>query len=232
MAFTAHILTLFPELFPGPLAHSITGRALKEGKWDLKTYNIRDYGLGNHNAVDDTPYGGGAGMLMRPDVVAKSIREAKSHISHLTSHIPKTIYLTPTGVPLTHNIAKELGKSEHVILVCGHYEGIDQRVIDAEVDMELSIGDYVLTGGEIAVFPVLDAILRHVPNVLGAAGSLHEESFDIQGKNLLEYPHYTRPAVWEGREVPEVLTQGNHAKIEAWRLEQAKLRTKKRQKEK
>lgn len=226
--FTAHIVTLFPDLFPGPLAHSITGRALTEGKWSLTTHNIRDHGLGNHNAVDDTPYGGGAGMLLRADVVAASIREAKAAAPNA-----KVIYLTPTGTRFTHQHATTLAKEGALIFLCGHYEGIDKRVIDAEVDLELSIGDYVLTGGEIAVFPMLDAILRHIPSVLGTADSLHEESFDItnaNGETLLEYPHYTRPAVWEGKTVPDVLTSGNHAKIDAWRMEQAENVTQKRKK--
>ncbi len=225
MTFHAHIVTLFPELFPGALAHSVTGRGLQDGLWDLATTHIRDFATDKHKTVDDTPYGGGAGMVMRPDVVASALRAAKAH----TPDAP-TIFLAPTGQRLTQSTARRLAKNAGVVLLCGHYEGIDQRVIDTEVDEVISLGDFVLSGGEVAVFPVLDAILRLLPGVLGGADSLHEESFDLtdpeSGAPLLEYPHYTRPAVWEGQPVPEVLTSGHHAEIAKWRLAQARMRSK------
>lgn len=226
MTFHTHIVTLFPELFPGPLAHSITGRALQDGLWDIATTNIRDFATDKHKTVDDTPYGGGAGMVMRPDVVAAALRHAKAH----TPAAP-TVFLAPTGTRFQQTKARQLAAQPGMILLCGHYEGIDQRVIDTEVDEVISLGDFVLSGGEVAVYPVLDAVLRQLPGVLGAADSLHEESFDLTdpttGKPLLEYPHYTRPADWEGHTVPEVLKSGNHAAIQQWRLAQARERTEK-----
>lgn len=213
------ILTLFPDMFPGILDHSITGRAKTNGLWDLKTYDIRAFATNKHNTVDDIVYGGGAGMLMKPDVVASAIKEAKKDMPNA-----KVVFLTPAGNQFTQERAIKLANlKEGLILLCGHYEGIDQRVLDLYVDCEVSIGDYVLTGGEVAVFPMLDAILRNVEGVLGNSATLHEESFD---NNLLEYPHYTRPAEFEGLEVPEVLRSGNHGKIAAWRLEKAIEKTK------
>lgn len=214
------VVTLFPELFPGGLAHSITGRALKDGLWSLSTVQIRDFGLGKHSSVDDYPYGGGAGQLMRADVVAHAIEKAKEE-----NPISKVIYMSPCGQPLTTQKAAALSKEEGLILLCGHYEGIDQRVLDSHVDEEISIGDYVLTGGEVAVPVVVDAVLRHVNGVLGNSETLHEESFD---DGLLEYPHYTRPADWDGNAVPEVLLSGNHQKIADWRKMQSEERTKER----
>lgn len=214
------VLTLFPDMFPGILAHSITGRAMNSGVWDLKTYDIRQFAKDNHKTADDVVYGGGAGMLMKPELVADTIKLAKQDMPNA-----KVIFLTPGGTPFNQEKSIELANLEDgIILLCGHYEGIDQRVIDLYVDYEISIGDYVLTGGEVAVFPMLDAILRHVPGVLGNSATLHEESFD---NNLLEYPHYTRPAVFEGVEVPEVLRSGHHGNIAKWRLEQAIEKTKK-----
>ncbi|MFZ2620438.1 MAG: tRNA (guanosine(37)-N1)-methyltransferase TrmD, partial [Alphaproteobacteria bacterium] len=170
--------------------------------------------------VDDTPYGGGAGMVMRPDVVAASIRHARKH----TPDAP-VVYLCPQGERLTQPLARELAQGNGLIVLCGHYEGIDERVLETDVDRRISLGDFVLTGGEVAVFPFLDAIVRLRAGVLGAEASLHEESFDIldeHGQPLLEYPHYTRPPVWEGRPVPDVLTSGHHANIEKWRKKMAK----------
>lgn len=214
------VVTLFPELFPGGLSHSITGRALKDNLWSLSTVQIRDFGVGKHKSVDDYPYGGGAGQLMKADVVAQAIEKAKTE-----NKDSKVIYMSPCGQPLTTAKAAELSKEEGLILLCGHYEGIDQRVLDTHVDEEISIGDYVLTGGEVAVPVVVDAVLRHVDGVLGNSETLHEESFD---NGLLEYPHYTRPAEWNGNKVPDVLLSGNHKKIEDWRLAQAEDRTKDR----
>lgn len=224
--FKAHVLTLFPELFPGPLGHSITGRALDEGKWSCTATNIRDFATDKRKTVDDTPYGGGAGMVMRADVVADAIEHAKAE----TPHAP-VVFLTPTGQPFDQATANRWAQGEGVILLCGHYEGIDQRVLDSLVDEEVSIGDYVLTGGEIAVYPVLDAVIRQLPGVLGNDETLAEESFSPALEGLLEYPHYTRPEEWRGQGVPDVLKSGHHAKIDQWRKEQALERTKQRRPE-
>lgn len=220
--FKAHILTLFPELFPGPMGHSITGRALSEGKWSCTATDIRDFATDKRKTVDDTPYGGGAGMVMRADVVAEAIEHAKKE----TPNAP-VVFMTPTGTPFNQGMANRWAAGEGVILLCGHYEGIDQRVLDALVDEEVSIGDYVLTGGEIAVYPVLDATIRQLPGVLGNDETLAEESFSPALEGLLEYPHYTRPEEWRGQAVPEVLKSGHHAKIDAWRKEQSIAKTQK-----
>ncbi len=220
--FKAHILTLFPELFPGPMGHSITGRALSEGKWSCTATDIRDFATDKRKTVDDTPYGGGAGMVMRADVVAEAIEHAKKE----TPNAP-VVFMTPTGTPFNQGMANRWAAGEGVILLCGHYEGIDQRVLDALVDEEVSIGDYVLTGGEIAVYPVLDATIRQLPGVLGNDETLAEESFSPALEGLLEYPHYTRPEEWRGQTVPEVLKSGHHAKIDAWRKEQSIAKTQK-----
>ncbi|MBA44725.1 MAG: tRNA (guanosine(37)-N1)-methyltransferase TrmD [Magnetococcales bacterium] len=220
--FKAHILTLFPELFPGPMGHSITGRALSEGKWSCTATDIRDFATDKRKTVDDTPYGGGAGMVMRADVVAEAIEHAKKE----TPNAP-VVFMTPTGTPFNQGMANRWAAGEGVILLCGHYEGIDQRVLDALVDEEVSIGDYVLTGGEIAVYPGLDATIRQLPGVLGNDETLAEESFSPALEGLLEYPHYTRPEEWRGQTVPEVLKSGHHAKIDAWRKEQSIAKTQK-----
>jgi tRNA (guanine37-N1)-methyltransferase len=222
----ATILTLFPEAFPGLLAHSVVGRALQKGLWALKVVNMRDYTTDKHKTVDDTPYGGGAGMVLKPDVVAAAIRAEKEG----QPVKPHVVYLGPAGKRFTQADARRLAALQApLVLLCGHYEGIDERVLEAEVDEVLSIGDYVLSGGEVAAQVVLDATIRLLPGVLGGDASLHEESFDLKdpqtGQQLVEYPHYTRPAVWEGHEVPGVLQGGNHAEIAKWRLTQARLRT-------
>lgn len=221
--YKVHILTLFPEAFPGVLGQSITGRALAAGQWELVVTDIRDFAADKHNTVDDTPYGGGAGMVMRADVVGGAIEHAKKAMPEAP-----VVFLAPTGEPFKQKTANTLAAGKGVILLCGRYEGVDQRVLDKMVDMEISLGDFVLTGGELAALPILDAILRQLPGVLGNDETLAEESFAESLGGLLEYPHYTRPDVWQGEEVPPVLKSGNHAKIEAWRHEQAMARTQKR----
>lgn len=222
--FKVTIATLFPDMFPGPLGMSILGRAMKNGLWELATEDIRQFGFGKHRSVDDTPYGGGAGMLMRCDVVASAIRKAKE-----VSPNARVVFLTPSGRQFKQEDARRLSKEEGLILLCGHYEGVDQRAIDAEVDEELSIGDYVLTGGELGAMVMVDAVVRNLQETLGNHETLHEESFDLaceNGNQLLEYPHYTRPVEWEGRKVPDVLASGHHGNIEKWRYEEAMKKTK------
>ncbi|MSP33513.1 MAG: tRNA (guanosine(37)-N1)-methyltransferase TrmD [Rickettsiales bacterium] len=209
------ILTLFPEMFPGPLAASVTGTALKNNLWSIEAINIRDYAKDERGTVDDIPYGGGAGMVLKADIVAEAIEK------NIDEKQVKIIYLSPRGKLLTQQIARELAQEKEIILLCGRYEGVDQRVLDELEIEEISIGDYVLSGGEIAAYPFIDAVLRNINGVLGDENSLQEESFDIDGKELLEYPHYTRPASWRGREVPQVLISGHHKNIKSWRLEKA-----------
>lgn len=204
------ILTIFPEIFPGFLGYSLTGRALREGTWSLETVNIRDYAFDKHGSVDDTPCGGGAGMIMRPDVLGAAIKA-----NHQGGRI---IYMSPRGKPLTQQLAKELSKEEQLTVICGRFEGVDQRVLDAYKIEEISIGDYVLTGGEQAAQIMLDAVIRLLPGVLGNSESLTDESFE---NFLLEHDQYTRPVVWEGREVPEILLSGHHENIAKWRKAQS-----------
>ena len=220
MPWQATVLTLFPEMFPGPLGVSLSGRALRDGLWQLSALDIRDFALDKHRSVDDTPAGGGAGMVMRPDVAAAAIDSAAAHFPGL----PR-IYLSPRGAPLTQDRVRSLTRGAGIILFCGRFEGLDQRVIEARELEEISIGDYVLSGGEIAAMVLIDACVRLVPGVLGAEESLSEESFE---NDLLEYPHYTRPRLWEGREIPEVLLSGDHARIARWRREQAEAVTQER----
>jgi tRNA (guanine37-N1)-methyltransferase len=210
MTWRADVLTLFPAMFPGPLAESLAGKALAAGIWSLRTTDIRDFGTGRHRSVDDTPFGGGAGMVLRPDVLDAAIASVADD--------RPLIVLTPRGTPLTQARIRQLAAGPGAILVCGRFEGIDQRVIEARAAEEISIGDYILSGGEIAALAILDAAIRLLPGTMGAAESAEEESFSTP---LLEYPHYTRPALWAGRPVPEPLTSGNHAAIAAWRLAQA-----------
>lgn len=209
------VLTVFPELFPGFLGYSLTGKALEEQKWQLQAVNIRDYAFDRHKSVDDTPCGGGAGMIMRPDVLGRAIEA-----NHTRGRI---IYMSPKGRPLTQKLAHELSLEEELTIVCGRFEGIDERVIEAYNVEEISIGDYILTGGEQAAQIMLDAVVRLLPGVLGNEASLEDESFE---NFLLEYPQYTRPTEWERRSVPEVLLSGHHRKIADWRREQAEIATK------
>jgi tRNA (guanine37-N1)-methyltransferase len=213
MSFRALVLTLFPEMFPGPLGHSLAGRALARGDWSLETVDIRAFATDRHRSVDDTPFGGGPGMVMRPDVVDAAVAEALSRGPDLP-----VIVFTPRGRLLTQKRVRALAEGPGAILLCGRYEGIDERVIAHRRMEELSIGDYVLSGGEPAAIVLLDAAVRLLPGVMGAAESSVEESF---ASGLLEYPHYTRPAVWQGMAVPEVLAGGNHAAIAAWRRAEA-----------
>jgi tRNA (guanine37-N1)-methyltransferase len=217
MAWGTTILTLFPEMFPGPLGCSIAGRALKSGIWNLETHNIRDFALDKHQSVDDKPFGGGSGMVMRPDILGQAIDYTR--ITHPNSPI---IYMSPRGRLLTQPKVREFANLDHITILCGRFEGIDERVITYYNIEEFSIGDYILSGGEIAAFALLDACIRVLPGVLEKEIVTQEESFG-QGvyHNLLEYPHYTRPANWKGLMVPEMLLSGHHEKISNWRLEQA-----------
>jgi tRNA (guanine37-N1)-methyltransferase len=207
-------------MFPGPLGLSLAGKALERDLWRLGTVNIRDFTTDRHQSVDDTPFGGGAGMVMRPDIVAKAV----DHAVQAGAPGP-LVYLSPRGVPFRQAMAKELAAGPGVVLLCGRYEGVDHRVIEARGFLEVSIGDFVLSGGELAAMVLIDACVRLLPGVVGTHESLAEESF---ASGLLEYPHYTRPQVWEGRAVPEILLSGHHARIAAWRREQAVQITKSR----
>ncbi|MDR3425600.1 MAG: tRNA (guanosine(37)-N1)-methyltransferase TrmD [Alphaproteobacteria bacterium] len=215
------ILTLFPDLFPGPLGASLPGKALKDGLWSLETLDIRSFARDKHASVDDTPYGGGAGMVMRPDVVDDALRGAEAKFGAAS----RKIYLSPRGRVLDQPLVRELAAEKSLLLLCGRYEGVDQRVIDAQGLEEISLGDFVLAGGEIAAMALIEACVRLLPGVLGNAATLGEESFEA---GLLEYPHYTRPAVWKDAAVPEVLISGHHEKVRLWRQEQAEKITRER----
>lgn len=209
----AHVLTLFPEMFPGPLGVSLAGQALAAGIWSLATTQIRDFGIGRHRAVDDSPAGGGAGMVMRADVIAAAI----DHARQTDGDLP-LVYLSPRGERLTQAIARELAAGPGVMALAGRFEGVDERVIEGRAMREISIGDYVLSGGELAAMVMIDASVRLLPGVVGAAESLAEESFE---SGLLEHPHYTRPREWEGRAIPDVLLSGDHRAIDQWRNAEA-----------
>jgi tRNA (guanine37-N1)-methyltransferase len=219
-AWHATVVTLFPEMFPGPLGVSIVGSALQAGRWALDTVAIREFGLGRHRTVDDSPAGGGAGMVMRADVIAAAVDAARGRNPKAPA-----LFLSPRGVPLTQARISDLARQPGVILLAGRFEGVDQRVIDAQQLLEVSIGDYVLSGGELAAMVMLDACVRLLPGVLGAAASLTDESFN---EGLLEYPQYTRPRDWAGRTIPEVLLNGDHKKIAAWRRAEAEALTRQR----
>jgi tRNA (guanine37-N1)-methyltransferase len=221
MTWQAHILTLFPEVFPGVLGASLAGKALNEGIWTLKTLDIREFAGNKHASVDDTPYGGGAGMVMRPDVVDAAIRGADTKFGKPA----RKVYLSPRGRVLDQALVKELAAASPVLLLCGRYEGVDQRVIDAQGLEEISLGDFVLAGGEVAAMMLIEACVRLLPGVMGNAATVEEESFE---SGLLEYPHYTRPADWNGIKVPEVLLSGHHEKIKEWRRSEAEKLTRER----
>jgi tRNA (guanine37-N1)-methyltransferase len=215
-----HILTLYPEMFPATLAHSLSGAALTEGKWRITTTNIRDFATDKHRTVDDTPYGGGAGMVLKADVVGAAIEAAWQQLPDAP-----LIYLTPRGAPLTQSTVQHLAAhaARSYILLCGRFEGIDERIIQHYQPLEISIGDYILCGGELPALVLMEAMLRYLPSLLGNHDTLHEESFTLGANNagLLEYPHYTKPPYWNGHAVPDVLRSGNHAEIRAWRQQQA-----------
>ena len=211
--FSADIITLFPELFPGPLGASVLGRGLNEGLWALQATQLRDFAPDRHRTVDDTPSGGGAGMVLKPDILARAIDTIVP-----AGDLRPRILMSPRGTPLTQARAHELATGPGAIIVCGRFEGVDQRVIEARNLEEISIGDYVLAGGEVAAMVLLEAVVRLIPGVLGALDSRDEESFE---NGLLEYPQYTRPQSFEGREIPAVLTSGDHGKIAKWRHEQS-----------
>ena len=219
MSFRATILTLYPEMFPGHLGTSLAAKAMERGQWSLDTVQIRDFATDKHRTVDDTPAGGGAGMVLKPDVLARAIDHASENDSR-----PRLL-MSPRGKPLTQKRVRELASGEGVIIICGRFEGVDQRVIDGRGLEEVSIGDYILSGGEPAALILLDAIVRILPGVMGNDLSGLHESFE---GGLLEHPQYTRPQVWEGREIPTVLTSGNHGAIAKWQREQAEKLTKER----
>ncbi len=214
MTFHATILTLYPEMFPGPLGTSLAGRALGEGRWALDAVNIRDFTTDRHRTVDDTPAGGGAGMVLRADVLARAVD------AHADGR--PLLAMTPRGRPLTQARVRDLASGPGAVILCGRFEGFDERLLEARGIEEVSIGDYILSGGEMATLVLLDACVRLLPGVMGAASSGVEESFE---SGLLEYPHYTRPVEWEGRTIPQVLRSGDHAKIAAWRQRQAAIDT-------
>ena len=216
--FKVKIFTLYPEFFPGPFDKGIYGNALKRKIWDIEIVNIRDFAEDKHKTVDDTPYGGGSGMVMRADVIANSLDE------NLKTN-EKVYYLTPRGRLLNQDIAKKISKERSLNILCGHFEGVDQRVLDVKNIEEISIGDYVISGGETASYVVLDSVLRLVPGIIGNEDSLLDESFE---NGLLEYPQYTKPQIWQKNKVPEVLLSGDHAKIKDWRLSQSEAITRDR----
>ena len=217
MSWSATILTLYPDMFPGPLGHSLAGRALGEGIWSLETVQIRDFAPDRHRSVDDTPAGGGAGMVMRVDVLAAAV----DHVADQRSDVPM-IAMTPRGEPLTQALVRDLSAGPGVAILCGRFEGMDERLFEARPIRQVSIGDYILSGGEMGALVLLDACIRLLPGVMGAASSGDEESFE---QGLIEYPHYTRPVTWEGRTIPEVLRSGDHARIAAWRKHKAEEET-------
>ncbi len=217
-AWTATVLTLFPEMFPGPLGTSLAGRALAEGRWALRTVDIRDYARDKHRSVDDTPAGGGPGMVMRADVLAAAIDATDPDSGPL-------VYLTPRGAPLTQTLVREIAAGPGARFVCGRFEGLDERVFAARPGIEVSLGDFVLSGGEVAAMAMIDAVVRLLPGVMGADASGDEESFE---NGLLEYPHYTRPQTFEDMDIPAVLTSGHHEKVRAWRHAEAERITRER----
>ncbi len=211
--WTAKVLTLYPDMFPGPLGLSVAGRAISEGAWSLETVDIRGFACDKHRTVDDTPFGGGPGMVMRPDVIDAAVTAALAD-----GPAAPLVYLTPRGRPLSQARVREFAAGPGMIVLCGRFEGVDERVIEARQAEEISLGDFVLSGGEPAAIALIDACVRLLPGVVGSDASLTEESFE---SGLLEYPHYTRPQEWQGRAVPEVLLSGHHERVRAWRFAEA-----------
>ncbi len=220
MTFSASVLTLYPEMFPGPLGHALAGRALERGTWSLEVRNIRDAATDRHRTVDDTPAGGGVGMVMKPDILARAV----DMVSPADDPRPRLL-MSPRGEPLRQELVREFAAAPGLVIVCGRFEGVDERGIEGRGLREISIGDFVLSGGEAAAICLLDAVVRLLPGVMGKAESGEHESFET---GLLEHPHYTRPREWEGRRIPDVLLSGNHAEIEAWRRAQAEELTRRR----
>ena len=220
MSFSADVITLFPELFPGPLGASVIGRGMADGLWSLRTTQLRDFATDRHRTVDDTPSGGGAGMVLKPDILARAI----DAVSTADDPRPRLL-MSPRGAPLTQARVRALAAGPGAVIVCGRFEGVDQRVIEARTLEEISIGDYVLAGGEVAAMVLLEAVVRLIPGVLGAAESHADESFE---NGLLEYPQYTRPQLFEGREIPAILTSGDHGKVEKWRRAESEALTRSR----
>ena len=216
--FVATVFTLYPDLFPGPFSEGLYGKALEKKIWNLQKVNLRDYAEDKHKTVDDTPYGGGSGMLIKPDVIGNALDKN-------TKKGEKIIFLTPRGKVFNHESAKKFSKEKIINIICGHFEGVDERVLSTRNIEEVSIGDYVLSGGETAAFVVIDSILRLLPGVLGNENSRVDESFE---NGLLEYPQYTKPQIWEEKAVPEVLLSGDHSKIKDWRLSQSEAITRDR----
>jgi tRNA (guanine37-N1)-methyltransferase len=220
LSFAADVITLFPDLFPGPLGASVIGRGAAQGLWSLRLTQLRDFATDRHHSVDDTPAGGGAGMVLKPDVLAAAI----DAVSDQNDPRPRLL-MSPRGKPLTQERARALAFGPGVVIVCGRFEGIDERVIEARNLKEVSIGDYVLAGGEVAAMVLLEAVVRLIPGVLGSEDSHADESFE---NGVLEYPHYTRPQTFEGRDIPAVLTSGDHARVEKWRREESEKLTRSR----
>ena len=231
-AWRSLVLTIFPEMFPGPLGQSLAGKALDKGLWALDVLDIRNFARDKHRSVDDTPFGGGAGMVMRPDVVDAALSAARENWSGAAAGSEgeaPVLYLSPRGRLLTQDLVRDLAAGPGVTLLCGRYEGVDERVLEAHGTLEVSVGDYILSGGETAALVLMDAVVRLLPGVMGNADSPGEESFGAEGfEGLLEYPLYTRPADWQGRPVPEVLTSGHHENIRRWRQARAEEITRQR----
>ena len=221
-AWIAKVITLFPEIFPGALSSSLVGKALQDGLWGLEAVDLRRFGEGKHRNVDDTPYGGGPGMILRADIMEKAIESAMSEVPKNRKHWP-LVYLSPRGERFSQSKAKEWAQGAGITLICGRFEGLDQRVIDHFSIEEISLGDFILTGGELAAQALIDSTVRLIPSVVGNQQSIIEESFQ---NDLLEYSQYTRPSIWQGYDIPEILLSGDHAKIKCWRKEQAEKLTK------
>lgn len=219
--FQAHMITGFPDMFPGPLGDSLAGRALQDGLWALETHDLRQFGIGKHQNIDDTPAGGGAGMVLRADVAAAALDQVTQS---LTMPLP-VLLPSPRGRVFSQELAQELAAGPGVIFLCNRYEGVDQRFIEARAPIEVSLGDYILSGGEMAALTMLDAMVRLIPGVMGKVASGGDESFS---QGLLEYPHYTRPQSWEGRAIPDIVTAGDHEKLRRWRQEEAERLTRER----